>query len=55
MLPDAPPYPGFFQVAYVTRDIHRAEAQFAQTHGITRFLQMHDVRYPTGPGREAPR
>jgi len=48
-----PPFPGFFQVAYVTRDIKRAQAQFAETHGITRFLEMHDVRYPTGPGREA--
>lgn len=53
MLPDSPPYPGFFQVAYVTRDIKKAQAQFAVTHGITRFMEMHDARYPTGPGREA--
>ena len=50
---DTPPYPGFFQVAYVTRDIDRAQAQFAGTHGIARFLEMRDIRYPTGPGREA--
>lgn len=50
---DTPPYPGFFQVAYVTRDIGKAQAQFAETHGITRFLEMHDIRYPTAPGREA--
>ena len=53
MLPDTPPYPGFFQVAYVTRDIERAQAQFADTHGIARFMEMRDIRYPTGPGREA--
>ena len=50
---DMPPYPGFFQVAYVTRDIAMAQAQFAETHGITRFLEMRDARYPTAPGREA--
>jgi len=50
---DTPPYPGFFQVAYITRDIDRAQAQFAGTHGIARFLEMRDIRYPTGPGREA--
>lgn len=50
---ELPPYPGFFQVAYVTRDIAGAQARFADTHGITRFLEMRDIRYPTGPGREA--
>lgn len=53
MQSDTPPWPGFFQVAYVTRDIARAQAQFADTHGIPRFLEMWDARYPTGPGREA--
>lgn len=50
---DAPPYPGFFQVAYVTRDMARAQAQFAESHGIARFLDLIGIRYPTGPGREA--
>lgn len=53
MLIETPPYLGFFQVAYVTRDIFAAQAQFAETHGIARFLEMHDIRYPTAPGREA--
>lgn len=48
-----PPYPGFFQVAYVTRDIAKAQAQFATTHGVARFLEMRDIRYPTAPGRVA--
>lgn len=49
----APPYPGFFQVAYVTRDIVRAQALFAQTHGARSFLEMRDIRYAVGAGREA--
>lgn len=53
MLRNEPPYPGFFQVAYVTRDIARAQAQFADSHGIERFLEMRDIHYQTGPGREA--
>lgn len=47
------PHSGLFQVAYVTRDIGRAQAQFADTHGIMNFMEMRDARYPTGPGREA--
>jgi len=50
---DAPPYPGFFQVAYVTRDIERAQSLFSQTHGAHRFMEMRDIHYETGPGRQA--
>lgn len=47
------PFPGYYQVGYVTSDFDRALAQFSETHNIRRFLEMRDTRYETGPGREA--
>jgi len=47
------PVPGFHQVAYVTNDFDRALAVFAQVHRAKKFMELRDMRYPTGPGREA--
>lgn len=47
------PFSGFYQVAYVTRDIAAAEAEFGASHGIGHFMQLRDIRYATGPGRMA--
>ena len=47
------PYPGIFQVAYVTRDMDAAQARFRETHGIGHFLDMRDMRYATRNGRMA--
>ncbi|MBV9840534.1 MAG: VOC family protein [Sphingomonadaceae bacterium] len=51
--PGGPPFAGFYQLAYVTPDIDAAQRLFAETHGIPRFLEMRDARYPTRDGREA--
>lgn len=47
------PFPGFFQVAYVTEDIERAQRQFQATHGIPQFHELRDIHYQTNGGREA--
>lgn len=47
------PFTGFYQVAYVTNDFNRAMDLFRDTHGINRFMENRDIRYQTGPGREA--
>jgi hypothetical protein len=47
------PIPGFHQVAYVTSDFDRALKVFAEVHRAKQFMELRDIRYPTGPGREA--
>lgn len=47
------PFAGYYQVAYVTTDLDRAMALFGETHGLKRWFEMRDIRYPTGPQREA--
>lgn len=47
------PLPGYYQVAYVTNDFDRALDQFSLSHGIRTFMEMRDMRYPTGEGRVA--
>lgn len=44
----------FHQIAYVTNDFDRALGIFREQHGITRFLELRDLRYPvTVDGQEA--
>lgn len=52
-LPAVGPFPGYYQVAYVTTDLDRAMKLFGETHGLHRYFEMRDLRYKTGPGREA--
>jgi len=47
------PIPGFHQVAYVTTDFDRALKVFAEVHRAKQFMELRDIRYPTGPGRVA--
>ena len=47
------PFPGFFQVAYVTEDMDRAQRLFADTHRIPQFLEMRDMRYQTQGEKQA--
>jgi hypothetical protein len=47
------PIPGFHQVAYVTNDFDRALKVFAEIHRAKKFMELRDMRYPTGPGRMA--
>lgn len=47
------PIPGFHQVAYVTTDFDRALKVFAEVHRAKKFMELRDIRYPTGPGRVA--
>jgi hypothetical protein len=47
------PFPGFYQVAYVTSDFDRALAQFGVTHRVGSFMELRGMHYATGPGREA--
>lgn len=47
------PIPGFHQVAYVTTDFDRALKVFAEVHRAKKFMELRDMRYPTGPGRVA--
>ena len=49
----AGPFPGYYQVAYVTTDLDRAMALFGETHSVRRYLEMRGIRYQTVPGREA--
>lgn len=43
----------FMQLAYVTNDFNRALKQFADRHGVTRFLEMRNEPAPTLAGRFA--
>lgn len=47
------PIPGFHQVAYVTNDFDRALKIFGEVHRAKKFMELRDMHYPTGPGREA--
>jgi hypothetical protein len=47
------PFPGVYQVAYVTNDFERALKQFGRTHHIGDFLRMTPMHYGTRAGREA--
>lgn len=47
------PFPGFYQFAYVTTDMERAQSDVRATHGIGGFLDLTDMRYQTGLDREA--
>jgi hypothetical protein len=48
-----PPFPGLYQVAYVTNQIFAAQRLFGETYGLASFMQMHDIHYPTRDGRQA--
>ena len=47
------PFPGLYQVAYVTNDFERALAQFGVTHAIGDFARLPATNFNTGPGRNA--
>jgi len=47
------PFPGLYQVAYVTNDFERALRQFGVTHRIGEFMKLPEMHYNTGPDREA--
>jgi len=43
-----PLFTGFTQHAYVTTDIDRAQAVFAENYGVSKFLTMRDIPYGNG-------
>jgi hypothetical protein len=47
------PIAGFHQVAYVTTDFSRALKVFGEVHRARQFMELRNMRFPTGPGREA--
>jgi hypothetical protein len=50
---DLIPFPGIYQVAYVTNDLDQALAVLGGVHGVPRFWQQRDMPFATGQDRSA--
>ncbi|MDB5970041.1 MAG: hypothetical protein JWQ90_2491 [Hydrocarboniphaga sp.] len=46
-------YPGYFQTAYVTTDIDRAQEQLGRAHGIRDWYTNRRFEYAVAPGKTA--